>query len=90
MNKQELVAEVASSADVTKAVAALAVDGLFNAIKGALAKGEDARLIGFGTFSVTDRKATTGRNPRTGEPIQIKASKLPKFKAGKELKEAVN
>lgn len=90
MNKQELVAEVASSADVTKAVAALAVDGLFNAIKGALAKGEDVRLIGFGTFSVTDRKATTGRNPRTGEPIQIKASKLPKFKAGKELKEAVN
>lgn len=90
MNKQELVAAVASAADISKTVAALAVDGLFDAIKKALANGDDVRLVGFGTFSVADRPASTGRNPRTGEPIQISASKSPKFKAGKELKDAVN
>lgn len=90
MNKQELVSATAEAADISKAAAALAVDGVFDAIKGALAKGDDVRLIGFGTFSVSERKATTGRNPRTGEAIQIAASKLPKFKAGKELKDAVN
>lgn len=90
MNKQELIAEVAGAAGIAKTAAALAVDGVFDAIKKALAKGDDVRLVGFGTFSVTRREATTGRNPRTGETIQIKASNLPKFKAGKELKDAVN
>ncbi|PCJ99785.1 MAG: DNA-binding protein HU [Zetaproteobacteria bacterium] len=90
MNKQDLVSKVAASADMSKQKAASAVDAVIEAIKGSLKTGEDVRLVGFGTFSVSDRAATTGRNPRTGEPIQIPASKQPKFKAGKELKEAVN
>jgi DNA-binding protein HU-beta len=90
MNKQDLVASVADAADISKAKAALAVDAVIDAIKGSLKKGNDVRLVGFGTFSVAQRAATTGRNPRTGEPIKIPASKQPKFKAGKELKEAVN
>lgn len=90
MNKQDLVSKVAASADMSKQKAATAVDAVIDAIKGSLKAGEDVRLVGFGTFSVSDRAATTGRNPRTGEPIQIPASKQPKFKAGKELKEAVN
>ncbi|PCI98866.1 MAG: DNA-binding protein HU [Alphaproteobacteria bacterium] len=90
MNKQDLVSKVAASADISKQKAASAVDAVIDAIKGSLKSGEDVRLVGFGTFSVSDRAATTGRNPRTGEPIQIPASKQPKFKAGKELKEAVN
>lgn len=90
MNKQDLVSSVAEAADVSKAKAAQAVDAVLEAIKGSLKKGDDVRLVGFGTFSVAQRAATTGRNPRTGEPIKIPASKQPKFKAGKELKEAVN
>ncbi len=90
MNKQDLVSKVAESADISKQKAASAVDAVIEAVKGSLKAGEDVRLVGFGTFSVSDRAATTGRNPRTGEPIQIPASKQPKFKAGKELKEAVN
>ena len=90
MNKQDLVSKVADSADISKQKAASAVDAVIDAIKGSLKTGEDVRLVGFGTFSVSNRAATTGRNPRTGEPIQIPASKQPKFKAGKELKEAVN
>ncbi len=90
MNKQDLVSKVAEATDISKQKAALAVDAVVEAIKGSLKGGEDVRLVGFGTFSVSDRAATTGRNPRTGEPIQIPASKQPKFKAGKELKEAVN
>ncbi len=90
MNKQDLVSKVAESADISKQKAASAVDAVIEAVKGSLKSGEDVRLVGFGTFSVSDRAATTGRNPRTGEPIQIPASKQPKFKAGKELKEAVN
>ncbi len=90
MNKQDLVSKVAASADMSKQKAASAVDAVIEAIKGSLKSGEDVRLVGFGTFSVSDRAATTGRNPRTGEPLQIPASKQPKFKAGKELKEAVN
>ena len=87
MNKQDLVAKVAETADISKQKAASAVDAV---IEGSLKQGDDVRLVGFGTFSVSDRAATTGRNPRTGEPIKIPASKQPKFKAGKELKEAVN
>ncbi len=90
MNKQDLVAQVADHADISKSKAAEAVDAVMSAIKGSLKKGDDVRLVGFGTFSVAQRAATTGRNPRTGEPIKIPASKQPKFKAGKELKEAVN
>lgn len=90
MNKQDLVSKVADSADISKQKAATAVDAVVEAIKGSLKKGDDVRLVGFGTFSITERAATTGRNPRTGEPIPIAAKKVPKFKAGKELKEAVN
>ena len=90
MNKQDLVSKVAESSELSKQKAATAVDAVIDAIKGSLKKGDDVRLVGFGTFTVSQRAATTGRNPRTGEPIQIPASKQPKFKAGKELKEAVN
>ena len=90
MNKNDLVSKVAESADISKQKAASAVDAVIDAIKSSLKKGEDVRLVGFGTFSVSKRAATTGRNPRTGEPIKIPASKQPKFKAGKDLKEAVN
>jgi len=90
MNKNDLVSKVAESADISKQKAACAVDAVIEAIKGSLKSGDDVRLVGFGTFSVSQRAATTGRNPRTGEPIKIPASKQPKFKAGKDLKEAVN
>lgn len=90
MNKQDLITAVATEADISKAKAALAVDAVMNAIKKTLKGGDSVRLVGFGTFSVSQRAATTGRNPRTGEKIKIPASKQPKFKAGKELKEAVN
>ncbi|MBO6520748.1 MAG: HU family DNA-binding protein [Rhodospirillales bacterium] len=90
MNKNDLVAAVADSAGLTKADAAKAVDAVFDNISSALKGGSEVRLVGFGTFSVVNRKATTGRNPRTGETIQIPASKQPKFKAGKGLKDAVN
>lgn len=90
MNKNDLVAAVASAADLSKTDATKAVDSVFDQVTAALQSGDDVRLVGFGTFSVAQRKATTGRNPRTGEAIQIPASKQPKFKAGKALKEAVN
>lgn len=90
MNKNDLVAAVANSTGLSKADAAKAVDGVIDSISGALANKEEVRLVGFGTFSVAHRKASMGRNPRTGEAIQIKASNQPKFKAGKGLKEAVN
>jgi DNA-binding protein HU-beta len=90
VNKNDLVAAVADSAGLTKADAAKAVDAVFDNVTSSLQGGGEVRLVGFGTFSVVDRKATTGRNPRTGETIQIPASKQPKFKAGKGLKDAVN
>jgi len=90
VNKNDLVATVAASAGLSKADAAKAVDGVFDAISGSLQKGEEVRLVGFGTFSVVARAASEGRNPRTGEKIQIPASNQPKFKAGKGLKDAVN
>ena len=90
MNKNDLVSAVADNAGMTKADAAKAVEGVFNAISGALSSGGEVRIVGFGTFSVANRKATTGRNPRTGEAIQIPASQQPRFKAGKGLKDAVN
>ena len=90
MNKNDLITIVSSKTDLSKADAAAAVDGVFDAISEALTGGGEVRLVGFGTFSITHRRATEGRNPRTGEKIQIPASKQPKFKAGKGLKEAVN
>ena len=90
MNKQELVSEVAKLTDLPKTKAQSAVEAVIESIKTTLQGGGEVRLVGFGTFTVAQRAATTGRNPRTGEKINIAASKQPKFKAGKELKEAVN
>ena len=90
MNKSELISNIAETADLTKADAGRALDATISAITDSLKSGEPVTLIGFGTFEVRDRAARTGRNPRTGEAIQIKASKNPAFKAGKALKEAVN
>jgi DNA-binding protein HU-beta len=88
MNKQELIAAVAEASGLTKADAGKAVEGVFDSITGALKSGDEVRLVG--TFSVSKRKASTGRNPRTGAPMDIKASSQPKFKAGKGLKDSVN
>ena len=90
MNKGELIDAVANSAGLSRADATKAVDGMLAAITGALASGSSVSLVGFGTFSVKARAARMGRNPRTGEPIQIAASNVPGFKAGKALKDAVN
>lgn len=89
MNKSDLVTAVANDSGLTKTDAAKAVDAAFDAITAALKKGDEIRLVGFGTFAVSERAARTGKNPRTGEPVQIAASKAPKFKAGKQLKDAV-
>jgi len=88
-NKNDLVAVVANDTGLTKTDAAKAVDAVFDAITDALKKGEEVRLVGFGTFAVSERAASEGRNPRTGDKIEIPASKQPKFKAGKGLKDAV-
>ena len=90
MNKAELVNAVASAANLSKADAGRAVDAVVGSVSSALQRGEQVSVIGFGTFSVSHRKATTGRNPRTGESIQIAATNVPKFKSGKALKAAVN
>jgi DNA-binding protein HU-beta len=90
MNKAELIDVVASSADLSKAAATRAVDAVFDTITESLRKGDSVTLVGFGTFEVRERSARAGRNPQTGETIQIKASKAPAFKAGKAFKDAVN
>jgi len=90
MNKNDLVSAVADNSGLSKADAGRAVDAVFASIQGSLKSGEEVRIVGFGTFSVAHRAATTGRNPRTNQPIQIAASKQPKFKAGAPLKAAVN
>ena len=90
MNKNDLVTSVADNAGISKADSTRAVDAVFDSITSALKDGQEVRLVGFGTFVVTHRKASVGRNPRTGEEIEIKASNQPKFRAGKGLKEAVN
>ena len=90
MNKDDLIAKVANSVGVSKTDAAKSVDAVFSNITSSLKGGDDVRLVGFGTFVVANRAATTGRNPRTGESIQIPAKKVPKFRAGKALKETVN
>jgi DNA-binding protein HU-beta len=90
MNKNDVIAAVASSGDLSKADSAKAVDAVFDAITAALKGGDDVRLVGFGSFGVANRAARQGRNPRTGATIQIPASRRPTFKAGKELKSSVN
>ena len=90
MNKNELISNIADKAGLTKAEAGKAVNSFISAITDSLAKGQDIRLVGFGTFSVSKRAAKTGRNPRTGATIQIKARKLARFKAGKTLQNAIN
>ncbi|MCE2510068.1 MAG: HU family DNA-binding protein [Alphaproteobacteria bacterium] len=90
MNKNDLVAAVSSKAGLSKSDSTRAVDSVFDIITDSLTRGNEVRLVGFGTFSVADRAASKGRNPRTGETINIPASKQPKFKAGKGLKEVVN
>jgi len=90
VNKSELIDAIAASADIPKAAAGRALDATVEAITGALKEGDQVVLVGFGTFSVKERAARTGRNPQTGEPIQIKAAKVPGFKPGKALKDAVN
>jgi len=90
MNKSELVKHIATVSGLTQDQAAKALNGFESVVTTTLAKGEDVVLVGFGTFKVTDRAARTGRNPQTGAEIQIAASKVPTFKAGKALKEAVN
>jgi len=90
MNKDDLIAKVASNVGVSKSDAAKSVDAVFSNITSSLKGGNEVRLVGFGTFIVANRAATTGRNPRTGESIQIPAKKVPKFRAGKALKDTVN
>ena len=90
MNKSELVDAIADSADLSKASAGRALDAAIAAVTKALKKGDTVSLVGFGTFSVKKRAARTGRNPQTGAVIKIKAAKVPSFKAGKGLKDAVN
>ena len=90
MNKDDLIAKVANSVGVSKTDAAKSVDAVFSNITSSLKGGNEVRLVGFGTFIISNRAATTGRNPRTGESIQIPAKKVPKFRAGKALKDTVN
>ena len=90
MNKNELIASVADQASITKAQASEAVDAVLGGITSALSSGDEVRLVGFGNFVVANRKATTARNPQTGATIKVPASKAPRFKPGKALKEAVN
>ncbi|HRH79767.1 MAG TPA: HU family DNA-binding protein [Thiobacillaceae bacterium] len=90
MNKSELIDAIATSADISKAAAGRALDAAMDVVKKALKKGDMVTLVGFGTFYVGKRAARTGRNPRTGASIKIKAAKVPKFRAGKALKDAIN
>jgi DNA-binding protein HU-beta len=90
VNKAEMIDAIAAGADISKAAAGRALDSMIDAVTGALKKGDTVSLIGFGTFVVRERAARSGRNPRTGQTIQIAASKNPSFKAGKALKDAVN
>lgn len=90
MNKSELIEAIAESADLPKAAAGRALEAVIETIEETLKSGDQVALVGFGTFSVKDRAARTGRNPQTGAPIEIAAAKIPNFKAGKSLKDAVN
>ncbi|WP_275075677.1 HU family DNA-binding protein [Pseudoalteromonas ostreae] len=90
MNKSQLIDQIAADADISKAAAGRALDSFIEAVSGALKDGDSVALVGFGTFSVRERAARSGRNPQTGEAIQIAAATIPAFKAGKALKDACN
>ena len=90
MNKSELIEVIAKQADISKAAAGRSLEAVIGAVKTTLKKGDSVTITGFGTFAVTKRKARTGRNPRTGAAIKIKASKVPKFRPGKCLKDGLN
>lgn len=90
MNKTELIDHIAGKSDISKAAASRALASIIDAVKKTLKKGDTVTLVGFGTFSVTKRAARTGRNPRTGAALKIKAAKVPRFKPGKGLKDALN
>ena len=90
MNKSELIEHIAKQADISKAAAGRSLDAMIGAVRTTLKKGGTVTLVGFGTFAVTKRAARTGRNPRTGATIKIKSAKLPKFRPGKALKDALN
>lgn len=90
MNKSELIDAIAASADIPKAQAGRALDAVIDTVTDALQKNDQVVLVGFGTFAVKDRAARSGRNPQTGQPIEIPAAKIPTFKPGKALKDAVN
>ena len=90
MNKTELIEHIASKSDISKAAATRALASIIEAVKKALKKGDTVTLVGFGTFSVSKRAARVGRNPRTGAALKIKAAKVPRFKPGKGLKDALN
>ena len=90
MNKTELIEHIAKSADISKAAAARSLDAVIDAVTTSLKNNDSVTLVGFGTFSVGERAARSGRNPRTGEVIKIKSAKVPKFRAGLLLKDAVN
>ena len=90
MNKNDLISEVSNASGLSKNDASNAVESVFDAITKALSGGDEVRLVGFGTFSVAKRKASTGRNPRTGEPMNIAATAQPKFRAGKVLRDLVS
>lgn len=90
MNKSELIDAIAASADIPKAQASRALDAVIETVTGALQKSDQVVLVGFGTFAVKERSARSGRNPQTGQPIDIPAAKIPTFKPGKALKDAVN
>lgn len=90
MNKDDFITEVAAAADMSKTAARSAVDAFIGAVEKALKAGDELRLVGFGTFSSIRRKASEGRNPRTGEKIQIQAANVPKFKPGKQLRDSLN
>lgn len=90
MNKTELIEHISTNADISKAAAARALDATIEAVKLTLSNGSDVSLVGFGTFTVGKRAARVGRNPRTGVAIKIDAAKVPKFRPGKALKDALN
>ncbi len=90
MNKSELIEHIANQADISKAAATRALEAFLGGVTKSLKKGDSVTLVGFGTFAVTKRAARTGRNPRTGAAIKLKAAKVPKFRAGKALKDALN
>lgn len=90
MNKSELIDHIATQADISKAAAGRALEAALGGIALSLHKGQDVTLVGFGTFTASQRAARTGRNPKTNETIQIKASRVPRFRAGKALKDALN